>query len=181
MNHQHSTKGRETPVYEPQEGQRDNGVKSVALLPSKNTSFHPSNTVLPVSLLTYNHSFPSFSCDFMSGKANTGVTSVWFWEAPDDGCLYGVDEPHHNHNTHHVCLPAFSLLVLFHSHSQPHTNGVHVMVSPICVLIHSANGMCHLPLSQTHSHPHFYLPTQQTHIMWEFASQQIPNTQTQSR
>ena len=29
----------------------------------------------------------------MDGKANTSVMSVLFWEAPDDGCLDGVDEP----------------------------------------------------------------------------------------
>ena len=43
--------------------------------------------------------------------------------------LMSHNEPHHNHNTHHVCLPAFSLLVLsFHIHT--HTNGAHVIVWP---------------------------------------------------
>ena len=94
MKHQHSTKGWETPLHEQQEeGQRDKGVKSVALLPSQNTPFHSSNTVLAVSSLTHNHHFHSFSGDCMDGKANTSVMSVLFWETPDDGCLDGVDEP----------------------------------------------------------------------------------------
>ena len=78
---------------EPQEGQRDNGVKSMALLPSQNTPFHSSITVLTVSSLTHNHPFPSFKGDSMSGKANTSVKSGVVLEAPDDGCLDGVDEP----------------------------------------------------------------------------------------
>ena len=68
-------------------------MKSVALLPSQNTPFHSSNTVLPVSSFTPNHPFPSFKGDSMSGKANTSVMSGVVLEAPDDGCLDGVDEP----------------------------------------------------------------------------------------
>ena len=81
-------------MHEPQEeGQKDKGVKSVALLPSQNTPFHSSNTVLAVSSLPHNHHFPSFSGDSICGKANTSVMSVMFWEAPDGMCLDGVDEP----------------------------------------------------------------------------------------
>ena len=58
----------------------------------KNTHFHSSNAVLVVSSLTPILSLLSFG-DFMSGKANTSVISVLFWEAHDDECLDGVDEP----------------------------------------------------------------------------------------
>ena len=49
--HKHSTKGWETPVHEPQEErQRDDGVKSVALLPSKKTPLFTLQTLSCLSL-----------------------------------------------------------------------------------------------------------------------------------
>ena len=70
--------------------------------------------------------------DSICGKANTSVMSVLFWEAPDDGCLDGVDEPQWatSQPQHPPCVPScFSLLVLsIHIHP---TNGVHVVVSPM--------------------------------------------------
>ena len=65
----------------------------------------------------------------------------------------------------------------FHSHPH-HTNGVHVMISPIvCSAIHSMAHAIHLSPTQSHYHPCY--PSQQTHTMWEVSSQQMPNTQTQ--
>ena len=107
--HQHSTKACETPVHEPQEGgQKDKGVKSVALLP-----FSHFNHCLGC-LFTHNHPFPSFSGGSMDGKANAIVMSGVVFEKH---MMVGVwmvlmshNEPLHNHNTHHVCLPAFHYL-----------------------------------------------------------------------
>ena len=109
--HKHSTKASKTPVHEPQEeGQRDKGVKSVGLLPSQNTPFHSSNTVLAVSSLTHNHPSPSFSgwksqhkCDEWCCFGKHLMMDVWM-------VLMSHNESHHNHNTHHVCLPAFHSL-----------------------------------------------------------------------
>ena len=127
--------------------------------------------------------FPSFSGDFMGGKANTSVMSgVVFGKHLMMGVwmvLMNHNEPLHNHNTHHVCLPAFHTLC-FPFTSTPHkwcscdglSNGVHS---------HSTNVMCHPPLSPSQSHPHSCLSSQQTHTMWEVSSQQMPNTQKQPR
>ena len=76
--------------------------------------------------------------------------------------LMSHNEPLHNHNTHHVCLPAFHSLCFPFTSTAPHkwcscdglSNGV---------LSHSTNVMCHPLLSPTQSHPHSCLPSQQTH------------------
>ena len=180
--HQHSTKAWETSVHEPpEERQRDKGVKSVALLRSQNTPFHSSNTVLAVSSLTHNHPFPSFSVIPFGGKANTSVMSVLFWEAPDDKCLDGIDEPQWatSQPQHPPCVPScFSFLVLFiHIH---HRNAVHVIVSPmVCSSIQPMSCAIHFSISLQLNHTiTLAFPSQKTHTMWEVSSQQMPNTQT---
>ena len=63
--------------------------------------------------------------------------------------LMSHNEPLHNHNTHHMCLPAFhSLCFPFTSTS---TNGVHVMVSPMVYLAIQPMS-CAIHLSLQHNH-----------------------------
>ena len=88
--------------------------------------------------------------DSICGKANTSVMSVLFWEAPDDKCLDGVDEPQRatSQPQHPPCVPScFSLIVLsIHTH---HTKWCSCDSLSNGVLSHSTNVMCHPPHSNT--------------------------------
>ena len=65
--------------------------------------------------------------------------------------LMSHNEPLHNHNTHHVCLPAFPSVLAFHSHPH-HINSVHVMVSPmVCTAIQPMACAIHLSLQHNHT------------------------------
>ena len=69
--------------------------------------------------------------------------------------LMSHNEPLHNHNTHHVCFPAFHSCA-FHSHP-PHTNDVHVIVSPmVCSVIQPMSCAVHISPSQSHPHSCLY-------------------------
>ena len=159
IKHQHSTKAWETPVHEPQEqGQRNKrSVKCGFSIPK-----HPLFTLQSLSWLSLHSLTTTLSLhsvgDCMSRKANTSVISVLFWEALDDGCWDGVDEPQWatSQPQHPPCVPScFSLTVLSILIHPPHkwclcdglSNGV---------LSHSTNVMCHplLYLSPTQSHHH---------------------------
>ena len=106
----------------------------------KNTPFHTSITVLAVSSLTHNNPFPSFSGWFHVWESQHKfcfgkhlMTCVWL--------LLSHNEPHNNHNTHHVCTFLLFTSCAFHSHPPHHTNGVHVIVSPM-VTIHRVPHDC---------------------------------------
>ena len=121
----------------------------------KNTPFHSSITVLAVSSLTLNSPFSSFSGDSHGWK---GQHKCDEWCCFGKHLMMGVwmvlmshNEPLHNHNTHHVCLPAFHSLC-FPFASTQHTNGVHVMVSPmVCSAIQPMSCAIHLSLQHNHT------------------------------
>ena len=120
----------------------------------KTPLFHSSNIVLAV----LSHSqppFPFFQWCFHEWKSQCKcdewccfgkhMMSVWM-------VLMSHNEPHHNHNTHHVCLPAFHSLC-FPFTSTFHTTVVHRIVSPMmCSAIQQMVCAIHLSLQHNHTH-----------------------------
>ena len=164
IKHQHSTKGWETPVHEPQEqGQRNKrSVKCGSSIPK-----HPLFTLQSLSWLSLHSLTTTLSLLSVVIPWLEKPTQVWwvvlFWGNTwwlVFGWCWWATMSHFTTTTPTMC--AFLLFTPCAFHSHPHHKWCSCDGLSNGVLSHSTNVMCHPPLSPTQSHPHSCLPSQHT-------------------